>query len=262
MSLSSGTGAITGYIDVAQIVLYVFWAFFAGLIYYLQRESKREGFPLESDLPNGQTVITSGLIGMPSPKTFHPAHGDPVTVPNNKRSAQELKAAPSHGWIGAPLEPTGNPMLDGVGPGSYADRADVPDYTLEGDPKIVPLRVAHGYGVADKDPDPRGMQVEGADGEVGGTVSDLWVDKSEMMFRYLELTVPSGNAWRQVLLPMNFARVTRDGVRVQSILGHQFAQVPGLRHAEQVSLLEEEKIVAYYGGGTLYASPDRQEPLV
>jgi photosynthetic reaction center H subunit len=26
-------------------------------------------------------------------------------------------------------------------------------------------------------------------------------------------------------------------------------------------LLEEEKITAYYGAGTLYATPDRQEPL-
>ena len=61
---------------------------------------------------------------------------------------------------------------------------------------------------------------------------------------------------------MNFARVADGRVKVQSILGDQFAQVPGLRNAEQVTLLEEEKIVAYYGGGTLYASPDRQEPLV
>ncbi|MBU6437489.1 MAG: photosynthetic reaction center subunit H, partial [Betaproteobacteria bacterium] len=43
------TGAITGYIDVAQLVLYAFWVFFAGLIYYLHRENKREGYPLESD---------------------------------------------------------------------------------------------------------------------------------------------------------------------------------------------------------------------
>ena len=43
------TGAITQYIDVAQIVLYVFWFFFAGLIWYLRREDKREGYPLESD---------------------------------------------------------------------------------------------------------------------------------------------------------------------------------------------------------------------
>jgi photosynthetic reaction center H subunit len=260
--MSSGTGAITGYIDVAQIVLYVFWAFFAGLIYYLQRESKREGFPLESDLPSGETRSSPGLVGMPRPKTFYPAHGEPVTVPGPRRPEIALKAAPGHRWIGAPLEPTGNPMLDGVGPGAYADRADVPDYTLEGEAKIVPLRVAHGYGVADKDPDPRGMQVLGADGEVGGTVTDLWIDKSEMMFRYIELTVPAGNAWRQVLLPLNFARVTDGGVKVQSILGHQFAQVPGLRHAEQITMLEEEKVMAYYGGGTLYASPDRQEPLV
>jgi photosynthetic reaction center H subunit len=260
--MSSGTGAITGYIDVAQVVLYAFWIFFAGLIYYLQRESKREGFPLESDLPSGETRFSRGMVGVPSPKTFLLAHGEAVTVPNAKRTSQALAARPSHAWIGAPLEPTGNPMLDGVGPGSYNDRADVPDRMINGEPTIVPLRVAHGYGVADKDPDPRGMQVFGADGSVGGTVTDLWIDKAEMIFRYLELTVPAGNAWRQVLLPMNFARVSDSGVKVQSILADQFAQVPGLRNAEQVTLLEEEKIVAYYGGGTLYASPDRQEPLV
>ena len=44
-----GTGAITAYIDVAQIALYAFWVFFAGLIYYLHREDKREGYPLQSD---------------------------------------------------------------------------------------------------------------------------------------------------------------------------------------------------------------------
>jgi photosynthetic reaction center H subunit len=262
MSLSSGTGAITGYVDVAQVVLYIFWAFFAGLIYYLQRESKREGFPLEADLPNGKTLVTPGLMGMPSPKTFHPAHGPAVSFPNDIRSGQILKAAPTHGWIGAPLEPTGNPMLDGVGPGAYADRADVPDYTVDGDVKIVPLRVAHGYGVAENDPDPRGMKVTGADGEVGGTVTDLWIDKSEMVFRYLEIAVRTGSTWRQVMLPMNFARVTQGGVKVQSILGKQFALVPGLRQGEQITLLEEEKVMAYYGGGTLYATPDRQEPLV
>jgi photosynthetic reaction center H subunit len=42
------TGAITSYIDVAQVVLYAFWIFFAGLIYYLHQEDKREGYPLLS----------------------------------------------------------------------------------------------------------------------------------------------------------------------------------------------------------------------
>jgi photosynthetic reaction center H subunit len=44
-----GTGAITQYIDVAQLVLYLFWIFFAGLIYYLRRENQREGYPMETD---------------------------------------------------------------------------------------------------------------------------------------------------------------------------------------------------------------------
>ena len=43
------TAALTGYIDVAQVTLYAFWLFFAGLIFYLRREDKREGYPLDSD---------------------------------------------------------------------------------------------------------------------------------------------------------------------------------------------------------------------
>ncbi len=34
------TGAITGYIDVAQLALYGFWIFFAGLIIYRRLEDK------------------------------------------------------------------------------------------------------------------------------------------------------------------------------------------------------------------------------
>ena len=257
-----GTGAITAYIDVAQIVLYLFWIFFFGLVYYLQMESKREGFPLETVYPSGEMRTSPGFIMMPTPKTYLLPHGGSVTVPNDTVSPQGLQAEPLHRLMGAPLVPTGNPMLDGVGPGAYADRADVPDFTWEGDAKIVPLRVAADYGVASNDADPRGLEVVGADGEVGGTVSDLWIDKSEMVFRYIEVNVSAGGVTRHVLLPMNFARVKADCVKVASILGHQFAQVPGTRSPDQVTLLEEEKIMAYYGGGTLYAEPSRQEPLV
>jgi photosynthetic reaction center H subunit len=257
-----GTGAITGYIDVAQLVLYLFWIFFFGLVYYLQMESKREGFPLETVYPSGEMRTSPGFVMMPTPKTFLLAHGDAVTVPNDKVSPQALHAEPLHRLMGAPLVPTGNPMLDGVGPGAYADRADVPDYMWDGDPKIVPLRVAADYGVASNDADPRGLEVIGADGEVAGTVADLWIDKAEMMFRYIEVTVPTGGMTRNVLLPMNFARVKADHVKVASILSHQFAQVPGTKSTEQITLLEEEKIMAYFGGGTLYAEPSRQEPLV
>ena len=34
--------------------------------------------------------------------------------------------------VGSPYIPTGNPLVDAVGPASYADRADVPDLTAHG----------------------------------------------------------------------------------------------------------------------------------
>ena len=57
-------GEITGYIDVAQVTLYAFWVFFAGLIIYLRSEDKREGYPLESD----RRVTVQGFPPVPSPR--------------------------------------------------------------------------------------------------------------------------------------------------------------------------------------------------
>jgi photosynthetic reaction center H subunit len=255
------TGAITSYIDVAQLVLYAFWIFFAGLIIYIRREDKREGYPLESE--RSGRVKVQGFPAMPSPKTFLLPHGGSVQRPDaNARDTREIRAQPSAPWPGAPLEPTGNPMLDGVGPASYAQRADTPDPTWEGAPKIVPLRVARDFAVNSRDPDPRGMEVFGADGRVGGVVSDVWVDQSEPQVRYLEVEVSGGN--RRVLVPIALAKV--DGmyrrVRVRSILAAQFKDVPGLRNPDQVTLLEEDRISAYYGGGTLYAEPSRLGPFL
>ena len=46
------------------------------------------------------------------------------------------------------------------------------------------------------------------------------------------------------------------------ILGAQFVDVPTTQDPDQVTMLEEEKIAAYYGAGTLYATPARAEPLL
>ena len=104
------------------------------------------------------------------------------------------------------------------------------------------------------------MPVLGDDGVIGGTVVDIWVDRSEMLFRYLEVGVAGSESGARVPLPVTFARINSQRVMVKSILGHQFAQVPTTRNADQVTLFEEEKIMAYYGAGTLYATPARQEP--
>lgn len=58
-------------IDGAQIALYAFWLFFAGLIIYIRREDKREGYPLES--PQGPR---EGWPKPPEKKTYiHRPHG-------------------------------------------------------------------------------------------------------------------------------------------------------------------------------------------
>ena len=257
------SGAITSYIDVAQVTLYAFWAFFAGLILYLRREDKREGYPLESE--RSSRVRVEGFPAMPEPKIFRLAHGGIRMAPRPETPREPLAAEPSAAWPGAPLEPTGNPMRDGVGPAAYALRDDVPDLTWDDpQPKIVPLRVATDFSIEARDPDPRGMQVVDADGYVAGTVRDVWVDRSEVLIRYLEVEVPTGAGPRHVLLPMTMARVAagRRLVKVASILASQFADVPGIANPDQVTLLEEDRICAYYAAGHLYAKPDRFGPLI
>jgi photosynthetic reaction center H subunit len=63
---------------------------------------------------------------------------------------------------------------------------------------------------------------------------------------------------------MGFARfdLLSRCVRVRAILAEQFAQIPALASPDQITLLEEDRITAYFGGGTLYATPARSEPLL
>ncbi|WP_088280079.1 photosynthetic reaction center subunit H [Ideonella sp. A 288] len=255
-------GAINSYIDIAQVVLYMFWIFFAGLCYYLHRENKREGYPLESDGRGGRVVI-QGFPSVPEPKSFLMRSGEVRYAPGPNTFKEPLPLAePTSRVPGSPIEPTGNPMLDGVGPGAYTLRSDKPDLTLDDRPRIVPLRVAKDFGVAHQGPDPRGMYVIGADDKIGGTVRDLWVDRSEAIFRYLEVEVDGDPTGRRVLLPMNFARCGDREVFVASILSTQFGAVPQLKSPDEITSLEEDRVMAYYGGGTLYAEPSRLEPLI
>ncbi|MFO1057957.1 MAG: photosynthetic reaction center subunit H [Dongiaceae bacterium] len=250
-------GAITSYIDVAQLALYAFWIFFAGLIFYLRREDKREGYPLESE--RSGHVLVQGFPAIPSPKTFLLRDGSTLQAPRAEPPQRPIAARPVGGWLGAPMEPTGNPMVDGVGPAAYVERSEVPDTTFEGELRIVPLRVATDYGVDAEDPDPRGMAVIAADGRRAGTVADIWVDRADAVIRYLEVGLADGH---RVLLPMTMARVGEDSVKVASILAAQFAAVPALANPDQITSREEDRITAYYAGGHLYATPDRLGPLL
>jgi len=258
------SAALTQYIDVAQLVLYLFWAFLAAIIIYLHREDKREGYPLESE--RSAHITVQGWPPVPAPKTYLLADGSTVQAPRAEPyDARPVKATPIGPWPGAPLEPDGDPMVDGVGPAAYAERLDIPDALFTGEPKLSPLRNNPDWHVEERDPDPRGMPVIGCDGKQGGTVKDVWVDRSEYIMRYLEVEVSDKEGHtRNVLLPTTLARIwgSRNRIEVKSITSKQFIKVPGLRNPDVVTRLEEDKICAFYAGGHLYATPERAEPLV
>jgi photosynthetic reaction center H subunit len=152
-------------------------------------------------------------------------------------------------------------MLAGVGPGSVVHRANKPDVMFHGGPKIVPMRIAEGFSIDGKHNDPRGMTVVGADGKEGGIVTDVWVDRAEVLIRYLEAEVAPA---KRVLIPMTMAVInaSRRTVCVEAILGSQFAGAPTLENPDQITLYEEERVCAYYGAGLLYATAARSEPYL
>ena len=252
-------GAI-GNLDVAQIVLYTFWLFFASLIFYLRREDRREGYPLESEAP--ARFKPRDFLWIPAPKTFRRSDGREVQAPNFRADARPLNATKTEPWPGAPLQPTGDPMLAGVGPGSYAERADETYKTHDGRDLIVPLRIATNFAVAAESGNPIGFAVIGADRVQGGVIRDIWVDRGEAMLRYYEVEVAGSG--KRVLLPVTFSDVDvkRRRVNVSALLGSQFEGVPATRSPDKVTLLEEDKITSYYGAGTLYATPQRAEPML
>ena len=258
------SAALTQYVDVAQVVLYAFWIFLAGIIVYLHREDKREGYPLESE--RSAHITVQGWPAVPAPKTYLLADGTTVQAPRaESHDSRPIKATPIGPWPGAPLEPDDDAMVDGVGPAAYAERKDIPDALFTGEPKLSPLRNNPAWHVEERDPDPRGMPVIGCDGKQGGTVKDVWIDRAEYIMRYLEVEVSDKEGHtRNVLLPTTLARIWggKKRVEVKSITSKQFIKVPGLRNPDVVTRLEEDKICAFYAGGHLYATADRAEPLV
>jgi photosynthetic reaction center H subunit len=263
----NGVGAITGYVDAAQVTLYAFWVFFAGLVFYLRREDKREGYPLEDDrlLHAADRTIVGNVPPIPEPKTFLRQIGGITQAPQTEPPTGIGNSVPVASWPGAPLQPVGDPMLAAVGPGSFSYRIESPDETVDHEALIVPMRETPERFVDPKSPDPRGMTVRGADGRTAGVVEDLWIDKNEDQVRYLEvrLTMP-GAGRRNVLVPMVMVRL-RSRVRqvmVKAILAEHFVNIPVTREPNRVTFREEDRIVGYFGGGYLYAAPGRMGPVL
>jgi photosynthetic reaction center H subunit len=243
--------------DLAALSIWGFWVFFALLVYYLQRENMREGYPLEDD--DGNVSANQGPFPVPSDKTFILPNGHGTkSVPSGQTPERaNLPLERTNGGTGFPFAPTGDPMADGVGPASWAPRQDVPELDGHGHVKIMPMAANEHFSFA-CGRDPRGVRVVSGDNKVVGTCTDMWIDAPEQVVRYLEIELTEGG---KRLAPMNLCRLKRDRVSIRSLYSHQFAGIPQTASPTQVTLLEEDKITGYYGGGNLYASQRRQDPV-
>lgn len=266
------------HIDIALIMLYAFWIFFFALIFYLRREDRREGYPLEVEV-TGESHGESALW-VPKPKVWTLPDGGHAQAPRAVVNEPEFRGERISRLDGAPYEPTGNPLTDGFGPASYALRSDVPDKTGYGDVKLRPLRALDDMDVLAGDTDPRGLPVVSRDDKEVGSISDVWVDRSESLIRYYEIELPpaaSGGgdgeegeapapSSRRILVPNTMAKIVRHRVfggrpvpfvLVSSLKAEQFADVPGTKSPDEITRLEEDRISAYYAGGQFF---NRVEP--
>ena len=250
-----------GNFDLASLSIWLFWVFFALLIYYLQTENMREGYPLEND--DGTQAANQGPFPLPKEKTFKLMHGrGEVTLPGEDfQSRGDVALRQSSQTNGFPFDPTGDPMIDGVGPASWAKRRDLPELDGHGHTKIVPMshtedfQISAGY-------DPRDLPVVAGDGEIVGKICDMWIDAPEQLIRYLEVELDAANGGGKRLIPMQMALVRSNRVKVNSIFRKHFKNVPTIKSPNQVTLLEEDRISGYYAGGILYASQERTDPLL
>lgn len=247
------TAGLTSHIDVALIAIYVFWAFFFGLVYWLRREDQREGYLLES---NKGDLLDIVVPPVPPAKTYLLPDGTTKQAPDGIPDDRPVPATPTAPWEGAPLAPTGNPLRDGIGAASYAMRRDEPEKDHNGLPKIQPMRALNDVGIVEDDPDPRGMPVVTRGGKIIGTVKDAWIDRAEQLIRYYEVEV-KGETPYSVLVPVQFANVNgyKGSVLVTVIGPEHFAVLPRTKSPDVVTKLEEDKIVGFFAGAPLYASP-------
>jgi photosynthetic reaction center H subunit len=264
---------IVGTFDVAELAFLLFFGFFIALVFYLNKESRREGYPLEDEVTG--KVENDGRLFDGAKKSFQLPHGRGTYVPEDvARDDVNVAGVQAFRSSGAPWVPTGDPMKDGMGPAAFANRAKYPDLTYDGRPRIVPIADSHEMIVSPQDPQLIGWPVMAADKQIVGKVSDIWVDQAEHIIRYLEVETTTG---KKVLAPMMVAVVHGNSlldallpivddkpkfVEIDAITAAQFEDVPMLEAPGIITRYEEDRVQAYFGGGYLYATPERSEAWI
>lgn len=252
-----GTGAIIGDVDVAQLLVVAFFIFFFGLVLHLRTEDKREGYPLVD--PAGGSD-GEGFPPMPAPKTFLLRQGGATTAPHLEEE-RPLAATRAFPFPGSSLDPTGDPLADGVGPAAWAPgRRPEPLWFAPGVTQLAPLRTVEGWALAKGDVDPRGLPVVDGRGDRAGVVRDLWLDRGVKILRYLEVEADDGG---RTLLPIHHTDIRRTEGEVAlrgAVRAAHLARAPRPAEPDVVTAREEDQITAFYAGAAFYGREAGRPP--
>jgi photosynthetic reaction center H subunit len=192
-----------GNFDLASLSIWLFWLFFAGLIYYLQTENMREGFPSRTRTASrSEPGHLPRAEGQDLPPAERPGHADGALGPAADRT--DVALARTAADDGFPHAPTGDPLADGVGPAAWANRKDVPELDGARPPKITPM-AGHPDFFVSAGRDPRGLPVLAKDDQVVAHVTDMWVDGPEHLVRYLETRLEPEHGQGKRLVPIGMA---------------------------------------------------------
>ena len=256
--------SFTEQLDIPLLLVILFFLFFLGLVYYLRQEDKREGYPLESDrtIGTGGRVQVVGFPPLPKPKVFKLMNGGTVMAPRHEPE-RELAAYAAYEFPGSPIMPSGDPLVDGIGPAAYALKSDTPDLTVEGELKMVPLRNHSEYRLEESGTNPVGMTVISREGLEVGKVVDVWINAHEYFPRYLEIALNVESSGNTVLAPIAFATIKESQgiIRFGQLTRPQFSRVPVLASPDQITMREEDRLNGYYAGGAFYDGSPIEDAL-
>lgn len=250
-------GQISDQIDIPTVLSWVFVLFFVALVFWLQRESKREGYPLKAS-----PFTKERMDGFPpppeEPQTYILNEGGTIQAPHYYEQAP-TSAKPVHQFDGTAFSPVGNPLLAAIGPGSWVMKKDVPALTERGDLLLQPLSALHEWSIRKEDSDPRGMIVYDWRWNEIGRVAELWIDRGIKIVRMLEVELHGNVHAGRVLVPIYHTEIREKAreVRVTALWAHQFAEVPMPAKPGMMTGQEEERLNAYYSAGLFY----RDSPL-
>ena len=146
-------------------------------------------------------------------------------------SADQVKRLPEY----EPDRPLTEDMLDELVwayPTFYGEEDYAPDVRAAGDPRFVPMKDTKDFKVKSDEPDLRGWNVFGTDGERIGKVTDLLVDPAAMKVAFLDVDLFDDLFMlkddRHVLIPAEAVEVRERGqdVWVRDLTARDVARLP------------------------------------